>query len=257
MLLFGLLAAGCGSLAVQPPSPAKELQPADLLAAPSPPNERYFVILFGSQTTPRIPRHTHTWATMVKATYTPGCEQPAVEAHTISWLPDDLEVRVWKLRVAPGSNLELHTTIEEMLKTGQRVSMWGPYETWSGLYTRFVTQKAFLDSDVIGYQCTDTIGEAGRHGNGCDCFHALSDMDPQFDRGRYPLRYYGDHATLNIVRQIHERPVLLRPGECHDWLIPVLGLDRYPIVRRQYRGPTQEFSPEAALTAAQSRGKHR
>src|SRR5262249_20727822 len=153
---------------------------------------RYFVILFGSQTTPRIPRYTHTWGTVVKVTQVPGCAEPDVEAHTISWLPESLEIRVWRVWVEPGVDLELHTTIEKMLQTGQRVSMWGPYETWHGLYKRFRTQKAFLDTGIIGYQCTDTVGEAARKGNGCDCFHALSDMDPLFDRRRYPLRYYGD-----------------------------------------------------------------
>jgi hypothetical protein len=54
--------------------------------------------------------------------------------------------------VETGANLDLCTTIEEMLHNKERVSLWGPYETWQGFYTRFVTQKAFLDSGMLGYQ---------------------------------------------------------------------------------------------------------
>ena len=252
-LLLAALASGCGALAVRPPTPAAALTDPELLAAPAPQNERYFLIVFGSQTTPRIGRYTHTWATVVKVTELPGA-QPAVEEHTISWLPDSLDIRVWRLRVEPASNLDLHATIEHVLGTGQRVSMWGPYEIWGGLYTRFVTQKAFLDSGAVGYQAVDAVGEAARKGDGCDCFHALSDMDPLFDRRRYPLHYFGDEASLNIVRQVHEHPVLIRPCRTHDWLIPALGLDRYPIVRRRYDGPSQDFSPEAVLASWESNG---
>jgi hypothetical protein len=242
-----LFASGCATSVVQPPTPAAALTNPELLATPSPKNERYFLILFSSQSTLRIPRYTHSWGTVVKVTDVPGAEQPAVEAHTISWLPDSLEIRSWRIWVKPACNLGLHESIQHALCTGQRVSMWGPYETWHGLYKRFVTQKTFLDAHIIGYQCVDTIGEAARKGNGCDCIHALTDMDPLFDRRRYPLRYFGDDATLNIIRQVHERPVLIQPRQTHDWLIPVLGLDGYPIVHRSYEGKIKEFTPEALL----------
>jgi hypothetical protein len=143
------------------------------------------------------------------------------------------------------------TTLRTVLNNGEHVALWGPFETWHGIYQRFVTQQAFLESGVIGYQCTDEIGEAARTGTGCDCFHAISDMDPQFDRRRYPLISYGYPASANIVRQIAERPILIHPGQTHDWLIPVLGLDHYPIIHRQYHGPTEEFSPEAVREAVE------
>lgn len=72
------LTAGCGTFSVQPPTPAAALTDPELLAAPAPANERYFLILFGSQTTPRVPRYTHTWGTVVKVTSVPDCAQPSV-----------------------------------------------------------------------------------------------------------------------------------------------------------------------------------
>jgi hypothetical protein len=110
-------------------------------------------------------------------------------------------------------------------------------------------QKAWLDAGMIGYQCTDEFGEAARKANGSNCFHALSDMDPQFDRRQYPLLFYGDAAAKNIVRQLFERPILLHPYRTQDALIAALGLDRCPIVRRRYCGPAREFSPEALQEA--------
>lgn len=251
IVLASTLSLGCATGRI-PPSPARDLSVHELLAEPKNPDERYYILLFASQSTPRVPARSHTWAMAIKVTQTPGAE-PHIETHTISWLPDSMNVRWWKFTVEPGSNFSNEFSIEHALKTRQRVSAWGPYEIWPGLYQRFVVQKAFLDSDAIGYQCTDAIGEAARYGNGCDCFHAISDMDPYFDRGRYPLRYFGDRATLNIVRQLQTRSTLINPEVTHDWLFGALGLDRYPICRRRYQGRSVEFSPEAVLDYANRR----
>jgi hypothetical protein len=247
-LLIALIlssAVGC-TTPQRTPSPARQLSALELLAAPVDPNVRHYVLLFGSQATPKVPRRTHSWGTAIKVTHVPG-GAPVIESHTISWMPDSLDVRWWKLTVEPGSNFSNEFSIARALETGQRISAWGPYEIWSGLYTRFVMQKEFLDSDAIGYQCVDSIGEAARKGNGCDCFHAMSDMDPYFDRRRYPLSMFGEAATRNIVRHLHERPALINPTASHDWLFCALGLDRYPIVRRKYEGEFVEFSTEAVL----------
>jgi hypothetical protein len=246
-LIIALLGACGAGPGVQPPSPARDLSIESLLALKKPEHEHYYVLIFGSQTPVRIPRYTHSWAVMVRTTEVPGKPLQINEVHTISWLPASLKVRAFKLQVEPGANLDLCTTIEEMLRNKERVSLWGPFETWQGFYVRFVTQKAFLESGALGYQCNDEFGEAARRGNGCNCFHALSDMDPQFDRRQYPLLEYGDRASENIVRQLFERPILVRPYQTHEWLIPALSLDQCPIARRQYSGCTKEFSPEAIL----------
>ncbi len=247
------LGSPCPAKPVRPPSPALELDVETLLATPRPENEHYYILVFGSQTTPRIPKFTHTWATMVTTLEVPGQAPLLLDVSTISWLPETLDVRLLHFRVEKGINLDLHTTIREMLKNGECISLWGPYETWGGLHDRFLTQKAFLESNAIGYQCTDGFGEAARNGNGSNCFHALSDVNPQFDRRQYPLLFYGNRASENIVRQLFERPILIHPYQTHDWLIPALGLDAYPIVHRRYEGPAQEFSPEA-FRASQASG---
>jgi hypothetical protein len=261
--LLVLLAAiasvtGCAALAQKTPTPAAELSPAALAAIPTPPGARYFILIFGSQSTPKRPRYTHTWASVVKVTGCDGAGAPRVEEHTISWLPATLDIRVLARHPEPGVNLALPATIEEMLRNDERVSVWGPYEVSIALYTRFLIQKQFLDSGTVGYQCIDTIGEAARLGNGCDCIHAVTDMDPQYDRTRYPLSYFGDSASRHIVRQIHERPIIISPENDHGWLLPMLGLDRYPIVRQYYSGRTVPRTPEnleAYLRQVEGRGR--
>jgi hypothetical protein len=221
------------------------MSPAELLV-PVPPNERFYVMVFGSQTVVRVPRFTHTWVTVVKVTTIPGCAD-TIDARTISWMPASLVIRPYSRSVEPGVNLGLHETIAEAKKHHEYISLWGPYETWPGFWKRFITQKEFLETGALAYQCSDGFGEAAQRANGCNCFHAITDMDPEYDRQQYPLLFFGNAASRNIVRQICERPLLIQPGQTHDWLVNALGLDNYPIVRRSYHGETKEFSIEALI----------
>jgi hypothetical protein len=244
LVAVALAGAGCATFAQKPPTPADDI-PADVArTAIAPPGERYFLLVFGSQSSPKRPKYTHTWATLVRATGCGGPGEPAVEEHTISWMPASLDIKPLARRPEPGANLGLHFTVEEMLRHDERVSVWGPYEVGPAFYQRFLVQKQFLESGRIGYQCIDAVGEAGRLGTGCDCIHAFTDMDPQFDRTEYPLTRFGDAGSRNIVRQLHGRPIIIGPCRDHGWLLPRLGLDRYPITRQTYCGPVVENTPE-------------
>ena len=223
------------------PTPARDIPPTATLTA-APLGERYFVLIFGSESRPKKAKFTHTWATAVRVTEIAN-GLPAVEQHTISWMPATLDIRPLSLRVEEGKNLDLAFTIEEMLRHDELVSVWGPYEVGSGLFQRFLVQKQFMESGCVGYQCIDAIGEAARTGRGCDCIHAVTDMDPLYDRTRYPLAYFGEAASRHIVRQLHERPTIIRPDQCNDWLLPMLGLDKYPITRQKSDRPAIENTP--------------
>ncbi len=236
--------SGCAALAKKPPTPAADIPIETALKMPAPPGERYYLIVFGSQSTPKRAKYTHTWATVVRVTGCGGPGEPVVEEHTISWMPATLDIRPLARRPETGGNLGLHFTIEEMLRNDERVSVWGPYEICAGLHHRFLVQKQFMESGQVGYQCIDSFGEAARRGNGCDCIHAVTDMDPQFDRVRYPLAYFGEAGSRHVVRELHERPIIIGPERDHGWLLANLGLDRYAITRQAYRGRTVENTPE-------------
>lgn len=228
ILILGLAAVGgCSHFAVRTPTPAAEIDPSALWEPR--PGERFFVTLFGSQTFPNIPRRTHTWGTVIRVVETGEGQPRQVEEHTISWLPATLEIHPWDFHTEAGVNLGLHETLRFVLKKGAMVIQWGPYECRPDVYYRFMVQKAFLESGRVGYQANDSIGEAARTGNGCDCIHALTDMDPRMSRNHYPLIRIGHSATRFIAREIRLRGVLINPDQTHDWLNPVLGLDNYPI----------------------------
>jgi hypothetical protein len=238
------LSFGCSALAQKTQTPADNISTRESASMVAPPGERYFLLIFGSQGTPKQPKYTHTWATAVKVV---GCDAgtPTVaETQTISWMPATLAIQPRSFRVEQGANLELNFTIEEMLRHDERVALWGPYEVHAGLYHRFGVQKGFLESGQVGYQCIDSIGEAARCGTGCDCIHAITDMDPQYARNRYPLSYFGESASRHVVRQIQMRPIIICPEKDHCWLLPLMGLDKYPITRREYLGRSVPNTPE-------------
>lgn len=197
------------------------------------PGEQYYMLVFGSDTTPRVPRYTHTWATVVKTVETPGCATQIAEAHTISWMPATLKIHPWQFTPEPGRNLALDETIRSALDTHQQVAMWGPYEIHPRGYRRFLHQKEYIDSGRVGYQCIDSIGE-GANGSGCDCIHAVTDMDPEFERGYYRLTRFGQAGSRFIVRQLFERDLLVSE-QTHSRLNQPLGLCQYPIDHRTYR----------------------
>jgi hypothetical protein len=160
-------------------------------------------------------------------------QAPLIDSHTISWMPATLKIDALRYVTEKGVNLGLHETLDYALADGERVSQWGPYECRPELYFRFVVQKVFLESGRVGYQCVDELGEAAHIGNGCNCIHALTDMDPQFSRERYPLIRFGDSAAAFIAEECRRWNLLIDPNQMHAWVNTYLGLDSYPIVHRR------------------------
>jgi hypothetical protein len=224
---------GCAGSAVRPPTPAADVKIEDLEREPAPPNERYYLLVFGSQSRPLRPKYTHSWVTAVRVVDGGPNQPPLVEASTISWMPATLDIHPLRFRVEPGVDLDLCTTIREMRKNDERISLWGPYEIRRGLYRKLVMQKEFMDGGTVGYQCIDSVGEA-RRGCGCDCIHAVTDCDSQYDREEYPLSRFGERASENMVRQVMERGGVVNPCATHDWLLGPLGIADCPLVRRTY-----------------------
>lgn len=231
-LLAVAAVTGCADLAVQPQTPARKIDFSGLREPP--PGEHFYVIIFGSETTPRLPRFTHSWGTLIHVTERGDGGEPALEAHTISWMPATLDIHPWRFEIEPGRNLELHETLRYALDEGEHVDQWGPYECRPELYHRARVQKDFLDGGGMGYQCIDTVGEAGSTGRGCDCIHAITDMDPVYSRNRYRLIRFGTAASRFIAGELGRRDMLIHPEHTHDWLNHRLGLDAYPIKHRGY-----------------------
>jgi hypothetical protein len=237
MLMLAILTvvpSGCATFAKKPDTPADDYKAQELERDPAPPNEHYYLLMFGSQSDPKKAKYTHSWATVVKVVDRGQGQPPCIQADTISWMPATLDIDPMSFRVECGTDLDLCTTINEMLKHDERISLWGPYQLRTGLYRKFLLQKEFMDSGKIGYQCVDTVGEAARNGNGSNCIHAITDLDSQFDRGGYPLWRFGEQASAYVVNQIVARDGFIDPCTKHDWLLVALGIADCPLVRRDW-----------------------
>jgi hypothetical protein len=234
---------GCAAVAKRPDTPAARIDDRQFQKEDHYPDIRYYLMVFGSENQLRQPKYTHTWASIVTVTYKAYGEKPSLRVDTISWMPKTLDIKPESLKIEEGINLDLENTLRWVESTKQKISMWGPYEVWSGFAKRFFTQKDFMESGQMGYQCVDTIGEAARTGKGCNCIHAITDMDPRYARFRYPLAYYGEAASAQVVRRFMHSPVIIDPPKTHDWIIEELDLNRYKLNLKEYRGRAVPYKP--------------
>ncbi len=223
---------GCALNAVRPPTPAANLQ-VDR-CQPPPPCERYYVLVWASQRVLKTPAYSHSFATVVHTSQPqPGVVQ-VLDEHTISWLPATLDIHPFAHRPEPGVNLTLRETLGYADRLGERVSLWGPYECRPSFFTRFLVQKSFLEQSGIGYQCVDNWGEAARTGDGSDCIHALTDIDPEFGRENYPLVWFGDAGSEHLAYRLRDRGSIVDPDTEHDEVLAAMGLCGKPIRRRHF-----------------------
>ncbi len=188
--------------------------------------EFYYVMIFGSQSSPKLLQYTHTWATFIRAVGEgPDAHNYALYQHTISWLPESLDVRTWSFFPEKGVNLDLYQTLDAVYRDRENVTMWGPFRVLPLIYQRSFGVKAILDSGRAEYRAISTP----RNLLISDCIHAVAAVDPIFGRDHYPLIRVGKPASRHIARQFMTRSVFDQYQTEASWLIPRLGLDRYPI----------------------------
>lgn len=199
-------------------------------SAPADAAERYYVAVFGSQSHPKLLRYTHTWATFVRAVG--EGEDPnnwTLCQHTISWLPQTLDVRVWNPFPEPGVNLDLYQTLGAVAAHNERVTLWGPFVIPPEIYERSLRVYEIAQSGAARYRAISTASDLLIS----DCIHAVAAVDPIFGRSHYPLIRIGNPASRFIAREIVVRSIENRGIDQaafdNSWLIPRLGLDRYPI----------------------------
>jgi hypothetical protein len=204
-----------------------------LLSGPHPAEagERHYMIVFGSQSHPKLPRFTHTFATIVRvADGPPDCPAPRIEAYTISWLPRTLVVHPYRCHDEPGVNLTLEATLKWAADNRMHVSEWGPYAIDPEFFWRVYERYAQIESGAYRYKAVDILYRGTRT---TDCIHAVSDVDRYHPRGYYdPIVRNGDSASRRFVVALYNRGRLIDAPEAACWLNAALGLDRYPIVHR-------------------------
>src|SRR5687767_7453101 len=138
--------------------------------------EDYFLLMFGAQRVPNNPNYSHSFATFVRVSWLgdgPCPHNPTLETYTISWLPENMRVRVLALCPECGRNFDLHTTIRWCLSEDMRVSLWGAYRIEPQLYHLAGNQVGLLESGRVRYKAVDTGYPSDRVTN---CIHALANV---------------------------------------------------------------------------------
>ncbi len=187
--------------------------------------EYYYAIIFGSESSPKQLKYTHTWATYVKATGEgDDLNSYALEAHTISWYPATMKVKVFKPCPETGINMDLNQTLSAVYANNESVTAWGPFLIGAEVYERSLGVANVLNSGQAKYRAIS--GQFILIG---DCVHAVAAVDPQFGRNHYPLIRIGKPASRYIAREIMMRSMYDQKLYDNSWLIPRLGLNSYPI----------------------------
>ncbi|WP_169980181.1 hypothetical protein [Tautonia rosea] len=189
-------------------------------------DEQYYVVIFGSQSRPKLLRYTHTWATFIRAEgYGSDPAGWQIQHHTISWLPATLDVKVWNPKPEPGINLGLYETIAAVRASNQRITAWGPFLINPSVYERSILVKQTLESGAAQYRAISTPANLLIS----DCIHAVAACDSVFGREHYPLIRIGNPASRFIAREIMTRSPFDQASYDHSWLIDRLSLAHHPV----------------------------
>ncbi len=191
---------------------------------------RYYMIIFGAQTHPKIPRYTHTFCTIVRIVDPlPGCSDFRMEAYTISWLPQTMIIHPFRFHAETGHNFTLEETLRWCAQNRMDVSEWGPFAITEDFFCRVYFQFTRFERGEFLYRAIDSP----RHDDiRADCIHAVTDIDPYDSRLRYSVLGSGDAVTYKFVRILRRRGRLMDPPENTFWLDAALGLHCYPICHR-------------------------
>jgi hypothetical protein len=203
---------------------------AALLAAAHPAQAgcRYYLLVFGAQTHPKIPRFTHTFCTLVKVEEPPpGCRDVRIDARTISWLPLTLKIKPLRRYDEPGYNLTLDETLRWTAQNHMQVKEWGPFAIEEDYYWRVFREYTRFESGEYRYKAIDPAYRGTRT---ADCIHAVTDIDGRDPRTTYSVINSGDRVTRKFVQIMHERGRLMIPPDDVSWLDAALGLHCWPIV---------------------------
>ena len=188
-------------------------------------DERYYLLMFGSQRLPRTPDNAHTFATFVKR-----CEGPngvQLEVRTISWLPASEKIRTHALRPEAGRNFALDETIRFVQNDRQRVSLWGPYEIRPELFEMAGRQIEQLNAGRIRYKANDGLY---RSDDATNCIHAVGVLATG-NRRHLISPGWGDTASDTVLESL--MPWVIGRTTTHDCVARELGLEKYAIAYRK------------------------
>src|SRR5947209_11554795 len=106
--------------------------------------------------------------------------------------------------------------------------MWGPYRIDKELYDLAMDRVQELESGSVQYKAIDTGHSPSRVSN---CIHAIGEI-VDGARVRVASPGWGETASYVLLRRME--PWILDDRKEHAWIEQALGLDHYPIIRRDF-----------------------
>ena len=189
-------------------------------------DETYYMVVFGSQRPDNLPRFSHTFAAFIKVDDPKKKTRP--ELAVISWLPDNKNIELKRLKGERGKNCGLDETCAWAAGLGARITGFGPFQIQKELYESARRRAQRLHSGAILYKALD-LGMRSA-GTGTNCIHAVSDLDIAGERV-VTARARGEEASRMVARSLGQW--IVQPQKTHPDVAGRLGLDRFQIT---YRG---------------------
>ena len=205
---------------------------SSMATAAEPPADgaKYYVLLFGGQAERNRPHTAHTWATFAKGIPDKAGGGTVLESMTISWLPERMPVRPFKLRPEAGRNYGLSETLD-IFNTGRPdLGLWGPFEIRAEWYDAAAAHKKLLDAGAVGFATLDRgpflRSAKVRHPEISHCVHAVTRTWEPLREATSPVISYGELVTRKVAESIRDVGLLVEPCAKHDWLIGALVVHR-------------------------------
>ncbi len=188
-------------------------------------DEHYYLVVFAAERSSTQPATSHTFATFVKAIDEEdfGEEEFPLEIHTISWMPESLDIVALRRFAENGRNLDLAATFAWAKTVQARLFVWGPYRIDKDLFDKACAQIRRLQSGQVAYKILDRRFRP----QACNCIHAVTDVVSQ-EGFLLTGRFFGVPASRMVIG--HFQPWIIHPNETHAWLKDRMGLEKMGVV---------------------------
>lgn len=188
--------------------------------------DSYYITVFGTGSQSLRAKRTHTFATFSRVTETPS--GPLVENHTISWMPEILNIRPLALRPETGMNLTQEQSFQWAESHGLRTSVWGPYGITAERYEALLARQTDLESGRISYRA---IGGFTKRAAVSNCGQSFTRAGVVGHKYLQPTPLPGERGTsLLVERGFNTAP---HPVVEHPELLPAILSPGHAAVPRQ------------------------
>lgn len=195
---------------------------------PASADQHYMLIFSEQRSVINLPSRSHTWGVFVRASDSGAL----LEVLELNWFAADMKIGFFQL-AEPGINRRYIETIESAIAKRATVCMWGPFQIQPELFERAKLRTIEIEAGLWEYSMIDL----GRRYRAPNCQHMLSDLRDDSPYLR-TLLARGERGSEKVAKHLS---VFIVDGSCganfrrYPEIVGLLGLQRYPIERRELR----------------------